>query len=84
LSKYFIYHSRTISECGINQDENGTIVQVVKGDMADWLTKPFDDFPSDSALGLKNKFAYTRIKLDASNEQIKKDFAGCLCFRFRC
>lgn len=27
---------------------------------------------------LENKFAYARVKLDASDEQIKKDFALCL------
>lgn len=40
-----------------------------------WLMQPFDDCPMDLTMGLKNKFAYAKVNLEGSNEQIKKDFA---------
>lgn len=47
---------------------------LLEGEEADWSTKPFDDYPSDVLLGLKNKFAYARVNLHASDEQLKRDF----------
>jgi hypothetical protein len=38
-----------------------------------WITEPFLDCPMDQMMGLKNKYAYAKIDLEASDEQIKKD-----------
>ncbi len=40
-----------------------------------WLTRPFLDCPMDTLMGLKNKFAYAKIDLNSSDEQLKEDFA---------
>lgn len=56
-------------------DGSNAPAQRVTGEAAEWIAKPFEDFQSDVVMGLKNKFAYARVKLDASDEQIKKDFA---------
>lgn len=49
------------------------------------MVKLFEGFPSDIVMGFKNKFAYARVKLHASDEQIKKDFALWLTYeRKRC
>jgi hypothetical protein len=58
------------------KDDMGDAVhKPVQGEAAEWIAKPFDDFPSDVVMGQQNKFAYARVNLDASDEQIKKDFA---------
>lgn len=38
-----------------------------------WLSQPFLECPMDREMGLQNKFAYAKIDLEASDEQIKKD-----------
>lgn len=43
-----------------------------------WSRRAFSDFAMDQKFGLENKFAYPRINLEASDEQIKKDFATWL------
>lgn len=40
-----------------------------------WLTRPFLDCPMDEMRGLKSKYAYAKVDLEASDEQIKKDVA---------
>ncbi|HVV69576.1 MAG TPA: DUF6387 family protein [Gammaproteobacteria bacterium] len=47
-------------------------------DAVAWLTQPFDDFESDIRTGLKDKFGYARVELNASDEQINQDFAAWL------
>lgn len=42
---------------------------------AEWAYAPYDNFGDDVKTGLKNKIAYTRVILNATDEQIKKDFA---------
>ncbi|QLH42457.1 MAG: hypothetical protein HWD59_06885 [Coxiellaceae bacterium] len=59
----------------LKDDTSEEVFQPLHGKAAEWGGKPFDDFPSDVVMGLKNKFAYARVNLHASNEQIKKDFA---------
>lgn len=44
----------------------------------EWLSKPFDNSSMDITFGLKDKFGYARVELDASDEQIKQDFASWL------
>lgn len=63
------------------KDDNSNIpMQPMRGEAASWMSKPFEDFPSDVVMGFKNQFAYARVKLDASDEQIKRDFALWLAY----
>ncbi len=53
------------------QDKVSDILQLAA--MA-WATQPFLDFPVQEGVGLPNKFAYAKVDLSASDEQIKKEF----------
>lgn len=43
-----------------------------------WLMQPFDSFPHDIRLGIPHKYAYARVDLETSDEQIQKDFVKWL------
>lgn len=43
-----------------------------------WAIKPFSDCPMNLVMGLKNKFAYAKVDLNSSDEQLKLDFAAWL------
>ena len=43
-----------------------------------WLMQPFDSFPHDIRLGIPHKYAYARVDLETTDEQLKKDFSDWL------
>lgn len=56
-------------------EEFKTTSEDLKVEAMTWIVQPFTDCPMDVFVGLKNKYAYAKVDLEASDEQLKSDFS---------
>lgn len=54
-------------------DDPQAVTDELKIEARTWLNQSFLDCPMDQMMGLKSKYAYAKVDLEASDEQIKKD-----------
>lgn len=83
VANFHVYGSYLLDD-EKNQAEIAKMINVLLGEevvnnlfkmkAALWVKEYFADFPMDKVMGLENKYGYARVDLDASDEQIKKDF----------
>lgn len=62
----------------LSSDYVEELTEECKLEAVKWTTEPFNDFPVENEVGLFNKYAYARIDLDASDEQVKNNFIAWL------